>query len=217
MLKRENLSDKLADIYGDKILHNDLKSGDLIIETQIAKEWGVSRSPVRDALHILERKKLVRKDKSGKYVVLELTIPYLKNFHDMVSMFYQHSIAKAAKRINQADLNFLLELVETIENSVPQKDYDTYVASISSFGRRLLTVADNYLIEELAVELKLAQERIQYYAISIRPSHLKETTHQIRKVYEFLAKSDGENASKAFQLFLNAIGDTFPEAPAESK
>ncbi|MCF6247857.1 MAG: GntR family transcriptional regulator [Desulfobacula sp.] len=214
MLKREKLSDKLADIYGNKIIKNELKSGDLIIETQISKEWGVSRSPVRDALHVLERKKLVRKNKSGSYTVLELTIDYLKNFHEMVNMFYQFSILKATKKQTEDELAYLLGLVKKIEISVEKKDYDTYVSSISNFGMMMLKIADNFLIEEFASELKSAQERIQYYAISLSPSHLNDTSLQIRKVYEHLSNNDPQKAAKAFHCFLNAIGDTFPDEPA---
>ncbi len=211
MLKRENLSDKLADIYGKKIIHNELKSGDLIVETQISKEWGVSRSPVRDALHMLEKQKLVRKDQRGSYVVLELTLSYLRNFHDMVNMFYQYSILKAAKKMSKEELAYLLSLVETIEKSIKKKDYDPYVASISSFGRTLLRLSNNSLIEQFAIELKAAQERIQYFAISIAPSHLEETSFQIRKVYEYLSDNDSEKAANAFKLFLNAIKNVFPD------
>jgi GntR family transcriptional regulator of gluconate operon len=61
MLKRENISDKLADAIGKKIIHNELKSGEIITEAQISKEWNISRSPVRDALHILKNKWLLEK------------------------------------------------------------------------------------------------------------------------------------------------------------
>ena len=67
MLKRENLSDKLADIIATKIIHNELQQGEMIYETQISKEWGVSRSPVRDALHMLEQKRLVERAPKGSY------------------------------------------------------------------------------------------------------------------------------------------------------
>lgn len=211
MLKRENLSDKLAEIYGKKIIHNELKSGEIIIETQISKEWGVSRSPVRDALHMLERKKLVRKDKTGKYIVKELTISYLKNFHDMVNMFYQYSILKAAKKHTDEELAYLLSQVDVIEEAVEKDAYDAYVDAISRFGLMLLKIADNLLIEEFAAELKSAQERIQFYAISLDPGHIRQTAAQIRKVYEHLAKNHPQKAAEAFKDFLNIIGEVFPE------
>ncbi|WDP92827.1 MAG: GntR family transcriptional regulator [Desulfobacter sp.] len=212
MLKRENLSDKLVDIYAKKIIHNELKSNDIIVETQIAKEWGVSRSPVRDALHILERQKLVDKHKSGSYIVRELTLSYLRNFHDMVTMFYQYSLLKAAKKHTPKELAYLLSLVETVEASVPNQDFDAYVDAITGIGMILLKIADNLLIEEFAQEMQSAQERIQYFAISLCPDHLNETSRHIRQVYEHLAKNDSQKAAEAFSRFLTAITDVFNQA-----
>lgn len=212
MLKRENLSDQLVDIYSKRIIHNELKSGDLIVETQVAKEWGVSRSPVRDALHILEGKKLVNRHKGGSYIVKELTISYLEDFHDMVKMFYQYSLLKAAKKHTKKELAYLLDLVETIESSIANQEYDDYVDAITNFGMMLLKIADNLIIEEFAQELQSAQERIQHYAISLCPDHLTETSRRIRQVYEHLAENDSQKAADAFTCFLDTISDVFTQA-----
>ncbi len=204
MLKRENLSDKLADIYRKKILHGELKSGDMIMETQIAKEWGVSRSPVRDALHLLEKAKLVEKGKRGSYKVLELTADYIDNFYDTFNMIYQYSFARAAQRMTPEHLANLISLADKIDRSVEKEDYDAYIEYGTLFGQTILRVADNPIIEQLGLEMMPTAQRIVFAAIEIAPSHTKETCGHIRKSCNHLEAQNSIEAAESFKKFANA-------------
>ena len=104
LLKRENLSDKLADIIGKKIIRNELKSGEIIYETQIAKEWGVSRSPVRDALRMLEQNRLVERTTKGSYRVAEMSPEFIQNFFETVNILFQYAFAKNFKAADRTSI-----------------------------------------------------------------------------------------------------------------
>lgn len=203
MLKRENLSDKLADIYGKKIIHNELKSGDIIMETQVSKEWGVSRSPVRDALHMLEKQKLVEKDKRGSYKVLELTADYIGSLFDALDMIYQYSFSKAAERMTKDNYSYLLSLTDKIEKSVESRDYDAYIEGIATFGLTILNAANNPIVEQIAIALMPTAKRIQFAAIEVSSSHLKESCIHIRKSLDYLQTKDFQKFAAAFRDFSN--------------
>jgi DNA-binding GntR family transcriptional regulator len=203
MLKRENLSEKLANIIGKQIIHNELKSGEIIYETQISKEWGVSRSPVRDALHMLEQKRLVEKDPKGSYRVPILTADYIENLYDAENMFYQYAFARATKRITERNLKFLLSITKKIEKSVDKDDFDVYIEEVSTFGRTVLQIAQNPIIEQSALELMPTAERLQFAAIEISPSYLKKSRQYIRESYEHILGKAPQKAAKSFKNFAN--------------
>lgn len=203
MLQRENISDKLAKVIGRQIIHNELKSGEAIVETQIAKDWGISRSPVRDALHILEQKGLVEKTLRGSYTVLMLTADYIENFYDSINMFYQYSFSRATKQITDKDIEFLLALVEKIEKSVGYDDFDIYMEGISAFGFKVLEIANNPIIGKSASDLMPTAERIQFAAYQIEPSYLKKSLKYLRLCYENLSNRDPDKAAKSFKAFAN--------------
>ena len=117
LLKRENLSDKLADIIGRKIIRNELKSGEIIYETQIAKEWGVSRSPVRDALHILMQIRLVERTSRGNYQVTVLTIPLIQHLYEITNILYQYAFSNAAVKATSKDLLVMQQHLARLEKS----------------------------------------------------------------------------------------------------
>lgn len=204
MLKRENLSDKLADIYGNKIIHRELKSGNLLVETQISKEWEVSRSPVRDALHILERKRLIVKEKKGGYKVLELTGEYINHFYDTFNMIYEYAFAKAAQKITDQKLASLYSLAETAEKKMRSGDHIKYVEALNQFGETILSATDNPLIMELGLDLMPTAHRIVFAAIEVAPNHVEETYSPVRESCDYLKNRQPKEAAEAFRQFANA-------------
>ncbi len=203
MLQRENLSDKLADVIGKKIIHNELKSGEIIVETQISKEWGISRSPVRDALHILKQKGLVEKAPKGMYMIPVLTSDYIENCYDAINMFFQYSFSRATKKITENDIEFLLSLVEKIEKSVGYDDFDIYLEGVSSFGYKILQIAQNPIIGKSARDLMPTAERIQFAAYEIEPSYMEKSIKYIKASHEHLLTRAPKKAADSFKNFAN--------------
>jgi DNA-binding GntR family transcriptional regulator len=207
MLEREKLSDKLAKIVGDKIIYNELKSGDVIYETQLSKEWGVSRSPVRDALHWLERNRLVEKAPKGSYKVTVLTYDYIESFFDAVNMFYGYSFARATKYLTKNDLEFILATTDKIDESVKNKEFEMYLEQVMAFGKIVLATANNPIIAQSAIDLIPMAKRILFLAIDISPSNLKESAKFVRLSYENLFNKKPQKAETSFIAFANISRD----------
>ncbi len=207
MLQRENISDKLADVIRNKIIHNELKSGEIITEIQISKEWNISRSPVRDALHILKTQRLLEKSSKGHYMVPVLDANYVENFYDAIIMFYQYSFSRASKYITDKDSAFLLSVVEKIEKSIGYGDVDIYIQGISNFGRKVLQIARNPIIKKSASELMPTAERVQFAAYEIEPAYIERAFKYVREAYECLSGKDLDNAVKNFSLFSDISRD----------
>ncbi len=203
MLQRENISDKLADAIGKKIIQNELKSGEIITETQISKEWNISRSPVRDALHIQKTQRMLEKSSKGQYLVPVLNADYVENFYDAIAMFYQYSFSRATKYVTDEDSAYLLSVVEKIEKSIGYGDFDIYVQGVSNFAHKVLQIAKNPIIERSASELMPTAQRIQFAAYEIEPLYIKKAFKHVWESYECISGKDLHNAVKNFSLFSN--------------
>ena len=88
LLKREHISDQLVEIIGNQIIRNELKPGVSIYETGLSKAYGISRSPVRDALHTLRQVRLVERNERGNYQVTVLTPAVIENLYDTVNILF---------------------------------------------------------------------------------------------------------------------------------
>jgi DNA-binding GntR family transcriptional regulator len=203
IIERENLSNKLVTIIGKRIIRDELKSGELIIESQISREWGVSRSPVRDALHMLEKQGLLHRVPKGGYKVLELTPDYIENFFDAANMLYQYSFPKAVNHMTDEGNKRLLSIVDSIEKSAAQKEYDTYVDMVCAYAQTILHIAKNPIIEKISHDVMPSAKRIQLAAIRLSPSHLQKACRYLRNSLISLQKGQVFSAAKAFNSFAN--------------
>jgi DNA-binding GntR family transcriptional regulator len=71
--KRKPLREVVYDSLKKSILHGKLKAGQRLIEETLANQIGISRTPVREAFHKLERDDLVSRLPKGGFAVREFT------------------------------------------------------------------------------------------------------------------------------------------------
>lgn len=71
--KRKPLREVVYDSLKKSILHGKLKAGQRMIEETLANQIGISRTPVREAFHKLERDDLVSRLPKGGFAVREFT------------------------------------------------------------------------------------------------------------------------------------------------
>jgi len=200
-LARSNLSDQLARILGSRIIKNELKSGEILHETKISKQWGVSRSPVRDALHMLVQYRLLEKTTSGSYKVTEMTRDYILNFYDTANIIYQYAFAKAAENATKNDIRELKAALDKIEESLETNNFGIYVEGVTECGKIVLRIAGNPIVEKIAMELMPTAERVQYSTLSILPNYLETMVAFVRKGYQHITEGNPQQAAQDFADF----------------
>ena len=203
-LSKNNLSDQVFHLIGNKIVHNELKPGELIFETKISKELGISRSPVRDALRMLEQIWLVDRTPKGSYQVTELSIEKIQHLYETAIVIYQFVFAKAAENVTPDDITELEKLMTRVEASIDGNDFELYITNVTKMGHLVLKIAGNPMIERIAAELMPTAERVQWASITSLPDQLKKVVTHLRQGYENIINQNPEEAAQAFNDFCSA-------------
>jgi len=203
-LSKNNLSDQIFQLIGNKIVHNDLKPGELIYETQISKELGVSRSPVRDALRMLEQIWLVERTPKGSYQITELSLEKIQHLYETAIVIYQFVFSKAAENVSTDDFIDLEKLMSKLEKSIDGNNFELYITNVTKMAHSILKIAGNPMIERIATELMPTAERVQWASITSMPEQLKNVVSHLRRGYENIIKQKPEAAADAFKDFCEA-------------
>jgi len=203
-IARNNLSDQIFSMISNRIIRNEYKPGEIIYETQISKDLGVSRSPVRDALHMLEQIRLVDRTPKGSYQVTGLSVDFISNFYEAVNLVYRYAFAKTAENATHEELYRLSEAMKKMEKSLDEKDYNMYLTGVTEIAHIVLSVTRNPIVERIALELMPNAERIQWASITYQPDQMKNVVSHIRRGYEHILKKKSELAANAFTDFAYA-------------
>ncbi|MBN1332121.1 MAG: GntR family transcriptional regulator, partial [Synergistales bacterium] len=98
------------------ILRGEFKAGDRLVETEIAKALGVSRTPVREALRMLENEGLVRRvPRGGGVEVVGFSNEDIIELYTIRETLEVLAAEYAIRNISEKELKELESLVESSE------------------------------------------------------------------------------------------------------
>jgi len=202
---RETLAVQIAQYVSDKIIRSELKPGAKIQEERLAEELGVSRSPVREALRILEKDRLVEVVPRHGARVTELSGEFVEHLFDILSELYALGARRFAERSTEADQQRLHAAQEALEQAAAEGDILGYYQAFLEYSRAGLQGSKNPLLEEMLLgELDTSMRRAEYEAVSIQVGNLKKNADYFRKITKYSAQEgNGEMAAKAVRAFFD--------------
>lgn len=97
------------------ILSGDLAAGSRLVETQLAEMLHVSRTPIREAIRLLQQENLVMTDEGGAVRVAVLSVDDAGYLYDCRLGLEQVAVVEACRRASPLQLNAIAEAVQQAE------------------------------------------------------------------------------------------------------
>ncbi len=195
----QNLSEQIAQYLGNKIIQFEMKPGERILEARLAEELGVSRSPLREALRILEKQRLVELIPRRGARVTELTREYIENLSDVLKEILGLVAYRGVEKGTPHDLDNLYSALREMESCARRKDIPAYQDATFTFAIYSCRGTKNHLLEELVLFLWPDVRRIQFAALSFQKDTLLDNLRFYRSACEYFAAGDAEGASQVIR------------------
>src|SRR4030095_16765206 len=129
------LYEEVAELLRQRIFKRELEPGSWIDELKLAEEYGISRTPLREALKVLAAEGLVTmKVRRGAYVT-EVSEQDLAEVYHLLALLESDAAAVVAAKATDAQLKELQKLHRELEGAV--KDRERFFALNESFHMRL--------------------------------------------------------------------------------
>jgi len=117
---RKSLGQHIFTHLKKAILKGDISPGNRLIENKIARDLDISRTPVREAFHKLEREGLIEQIPQGGYAVTGLTRDDIEDLFGIRSLLESYAAGLAAKNHAQEDLLLLEEKNREFQSCLDQ-------------------------------------------------------------------------------------------------
>ena len=152
----KTLSEQVFNELKDAIIAGDLEQGSKVTEDRLAKQYGISRGPLREAIRRLESiRLLVRVPHAGMRVVI-LTSEIMEEIYTVREALEGMSARLAAQRMSDEDIASLSELLDKHQNSIDKSQGKHYFQREGDldFHFRIAKASQNqWLIDLLSSEL----------------------------------------------------------------
>jgi DNA-binding GntR family transcriptional regulator len=131
--KKKSLREEVYESLRKSILHGKLKGGQRLIEEQLAHQIGISRTPVREAFHKLERDELVTRLSKGGFAVRKFTKEDVEEIFGIRNALESYAAYLATTHLSPEKIGMLEKKVVESETALKNKDYDKVVQLNTEF------------------------------------------------------------------------------------
>jgi DNA-binding GntR family transcriptional regulator len=193
---RAALYQEVAELVRQRIFRRQLAPGSWIDEMKLAEEYGISRTPLREALKVLAAEGLVTmKVRRGAYVT-EVSETDLADVYHLLSLLESDAAGVVAQRATDAQLKELQTLHKELEAAVGNRD--KFFALNERFHMRLLQIAGNRWRDQMVADLRKVMKLNRHNSL-LKSGRLEESLQEHRAVMEALARRDAKAAVKRMQ------------------
>ena len=146
------LYEEVAELLRQRIFNRELAPGSWIDELRLAEEYGISRTPLREALKVLATEGLVTmKVRRGAYVT-EVSERDLADVYHLLALLESDAAGVVATKASDVQLKELATLHKELEKSVGQRE--KFFELNEAFHMRLLAIADNRWRDQMVADLR---------------------------------------------------------------
>ena len=183
------LYEEVAELLRQQIFNRALEPGSWIDELKIADEYGISRTPLREALKVLAAEGLVTmKVRRGAYVT-EVNEKDLSDVYHLLSLLESDAAGVVAARATSDQLKELQDLHAELEAAVD--DRERFFAVNERFHMRVLEISDNRWRSQMVADLRKVMKLNRHNSL-LKSGRIQESLAEHRAVMAALTARDAD-------------------------
>jgi len=181
------LYEEVAELLRQRIFRRELEPGSWIDELKIAEEYGISRTPLREALKVLAAEGLVTmKMRRGAYVT-EVSEKDLADVYHLLALLESDAAGVVAERASDEELASLQTLHNELEAAVA--DRDRFFSLNEQFHMRVLELARNRWREQMVADLRKVMKLNRHNSL-LKSGRIEESLVEHRAIVAALVQRD---------------------------
>lgn len=187
MSLRETVTEKLR----TSIISGDLVEGELYSAPSLGAAFGVSATPVREAMMDLVREGLVETVKNKGFRITGMTDAELEEISEIRLLIEPEATRRALPLIPRENIDELRSLADAIVHTAKNRDPEAYLAADRAFHSRLLSFTGNKQLVEIATDLRL---RTRLYGLKtlMDNNQLDGSAQEHHEMIDCVERGDGD-------------------------
>lgn len=178
--ERKSLGQDVFEYLKNAIIDQTIEPGSRLVESRIAEMLGISRTPLREALHKLEREEWIEKIPSGGFQVVTLTREDIEQTFGIRSVLEAYAARLAAENYQETDLAPLEKKMAEYQACLGKKNNDKLQEINTEFHDLLYELSKNPKLIKMINQLRAQISRFRQiilkqegYALESNQDHIK--------------------------------------------
>lgn len=183
------LYQEVAERLRQRIFAHELPPGTWVDEQALAADYGISRTPLREALKVLASEGLVTlKPRRGCYVT-EISERDLDEIFTVMALLEGQCAADTARKASETDLIHLRSVHDELERAASSNDIDGFFEANQAFHQEVQHIADNRWLTQAITDLRKVIKLSRHHSL-FSDGRLKQSLAEHRAILDALAHRD---------------------------
>jgi len=202
--KAISLAEQVFDRLENEILSGKkYPRGELLTELKLAADLGVSRTPVREALHRLEQEHIIENSSKG-ILIIGVSMKDLEDIFAIRLRIEGMASAEAAIQITDEQLEELRETLELQEFYVPKRDADRIKGMDSRFHQLIYQFSGSTALYDTLMPLHKKVQKYRKASVE-NESRAVQSAQEHRAIYEAIVAHNAKLAEqRTYEHITNA-------------
>ena len=193
------LRDVVFNTLRDAILTGKLVPGERLMENQLAEKLGVSRTPVREALRMLELENLVELVPRKGAQVLDMSEKDIVNILEVRSALEGLATSVACKKMSKEDLQQLKNMEVDFEKAVADNDVEHFVDIDEDFHDLIFAATENDKLINIFRNLRIQLYRYRMAQAKNNETSMSTIVAHHRSIIRAIENHDSEEGASIAQ------------------
>lgn len=204
LVASESLREQVAGALRAAVVSGEMRAGAIYSAPSLAARFGVSATPVREALLDLTKEGLVESVRNKGFRVTEVTDRQLDEITELRSLIEVPTVTRLAAVVEHDQIEKLRPLAEEIVRAAKVDDLSAYIEADRRFHLALLELAGNRRLVELISELR-AQTRLYGLAELARQHRLVSSAEEHLEILDALAARDAARTEEVMRRHIGHV------------
>ena len=213
--ERKSLGQHVFDNLKQAIIRGDIAPGEWLVESHIAQMLGISRTPVREAIHKLERERLIERQPRGGFTVLGVNRDDIEETFGIRGVLEGYAARLATLKHHPRELTVLEQKVDEFQECLSKKQMDSLPVINTEFHELLYDLSKSprliHMINGLRDQIYRFREIIlkdQKHAGTSHEDHLQMLKLMHKRDVEGVEKLVREHIQRGQEVVLNHFGNS---------
>jgi len=213
---RQSLREEIGDALRAALVAGDMRPGVVYSVPMLAVRFGVSATPVREAMLDLVKERLIEPVRNKGFRVRQLSDKDLDEVTQLRALIEVPTVAQLALAASLEELRALRPLADAIVEGAAAGDLIRYLETDRRFHLRLLALAGNPRLVELVGELR-AQTRLYGLDELVREGRLTASAVEHHELLDALLDRDASRAEAVMRRHIRHVRGIWAAVPEDDE
>lgn len=196
-IRAVHINEQVYEAIEAAIVRCELGPGDLLGDRQLAEALGVSRTPVRDALHRLEASGLVERRGRAGWAVSSFALEDVHELFELRRIFEPLGLEHLASGWDEATVEELSSFFDDFPDRMPEDLMPRYLHTDHRFHKRIVGCTGNGRVVRFYEVVEKQIDRIRHYVSYNYEGRVEQSLAEHREICAAIAARDLSAATDA--------------------